>query len=276
MKTLYVSDLDGTLLTPDIEVSDFTAETLNRLIARGLNFSVATARTAFTVMPILNKINLNVPLILMNGTVVFDAQKREYLKTDYLPETAAQALFETLKKNNASGFVYVIEDGVLKSCYEKLDNEHSRVFMEERKKKYSKSFTKLESYSVINKGNIVFFSYADTFEKVSPIKEELEKRDDLHVEFYHDIYADGMWFLEVCNPAASKRSALDFLRAYGGYEKVVSFGDNLNDVPLFSGSDVSCAMANAKPGAIEKADFVILGNDRDGVARWIEEDFANG
>ena len=43
MKTLYISDLDGTLLNPNAELSAYTKDTLNRMIADGLCFSVATA-----------------------------------------------------------------------------------------------------------------------------------------------------------------------------------------------------------------------------------------
>jgi hydroxymethylpyrimidine pyrophosphatase-like HAD family hydrolase len=45
-KTLCISDLDGTLLNKNAELSEYTADALNDLIAKGLRFSVATARTA--------------------------------------------------------------------------------------------------------------------------------------------------------------------------------------------------------------------------------------
>ena len=44
MKTLYLSDLDGTLLSGSQTVSDFTARTINELVSRGMVFSYATAR----------------------------------------------------------------------------------------------------------------------------------------------------------------------------------------------------------------------------------------
>ena len=47
LDTLYISDLDGTLLTPECKVSDETASALNTMIANGLFFTVATARSAF-------------------------------------------------------------------------------------------------------------------------------------------------------------------------------------------------------------------------------------
>ena len=51
ISTLYVSDLDGTLLNPDSRVSERSAAILNRLVERGVMFTPATARTPATVQP---------------------------------------------------------------------------------------------------------------------------------------------------------------------------------------------------------------------------------
>ena len=48
MSTLYVCDLDGTLLTPKAQLSPRTVTILNRLLDRGLLFTVASARTPAT------------------------------------------------------------------------------------------------------------------------------------------------------------------------------------------------------------------------------------
>ena len=48
MKTLYVSDLDGTLLRSDETISTYSAETLNALTKKGMLFSYATARSYHT------------------------------------------------------------------------------------------------------------------------------------------------------------------------------------------------------------------------------------
>ena len=48
MKTLYVSDLDGTLLRSNISTSDFTNRTINDLVGKGMLFSYATARSYVT------------------------------------------------------------------------------------------------------------------------------------------------------------------------------------------------------------------------------------
>ena len=44
MKTLFVSDLDGTLLTKEERVSDYSREHINALLARGLDFTLIDIR----------------------------------------------------------------------------------------------------------------------------------------------------------------------------------------------------------------------------------------
>ena len=57
-KTLYVSDLDGTLLNSRSLVSPFTTAALNELIADGMMFSIATARTPATVVALMEAVQL--------------------------------------------------------------------------------------------------------------------------------------------------------------------------------------------------------------------------
>jgi hypothetical protein len=67
MNTLYISDLDGTLLNGDTEVSRYSAGRLNSMMAGGAEFSIATARTAATAKHILSGLDLALPVVLMNG-----------------------------------------------------------------------------------------------------------------------------------------------------------------------------------------------------------------
>ena len=47
MKTLFISDLDGTLLQPDAKLSQYTINTINQLIDKGMLFTVATSVGGF-------------------------------------------------------------------------------------------------------------------------------------------------------------------------------------------------------------------------------------
>lgn len=72
-KTLYISDLDGTLLRLDETVSAFTAETVNRLEAEGILFSYATARSYLTASKVTAGITARLPVIVYNGAFIIDS-----------------------------------------------------------------------------------------------------------------------------------------------------------------------------------------------------------
>jgi 5-amino-6-(5-phospho-D-ribitylamino)uracil phosphatase len=273
MKTLYISDLDGTLLNKSAEISEFTETSLCRLIENGVNFSVATARTAATTLQMVSGIPINIPVILMNGASIYDVQNSTYVKTYFIEQQSVKQLFSAIKQHNVTGFVYVVEYNTLSTWYERINSDHTRRFVEERIQKYGKQFTQIDDFSGLVDKPVLYYSVCDLKEKLVPLQEELCKIDDLHVEFYRDVYEEGYWYLEACSVHASKYNAVNFLREEYGFDKVVSFGDNLNDLPMFLASDESYAVANAKPEVKEKATSVILGNDEDGVVKWLLERF---
>ena len=72
MKTLYVSDLDGTLLDGNSQIPELVLKELNRLIQEGLLFTVATGRSYTSVTPVIQGLNLKLPAILLNGVHLFE------------------------------------------------------------------------------------------------------------------------------------------------------------------------------------------------------------
>ena len=72
MKTLYVSDLDGTLLRSNQETSEYTNNVINSLTDKGMIFSYATARSLITAKKATMGIQAKIPLIVYNGAFVID------------------------------------------------------------------------------------------------------------------------------------------------------------------------------------------------------------
>ena len=80
MKTLYVSDLDGTLLQSNERTSDYTNMVINKLTDKGMLFSYATARSLITAKKAAKGINAKIPLIVYNGAFIIDNVTGEILK----------------------------------------------------------------------------------------------------------------------------------------------------------------------------------------------------
>lgn len=271
--TLYISDLDGTLLDRNAEVSEYTKKTLNELIIGGMNFSVATARTAATAYKILEDINVNIPVIVMNGACVYDLNENKYIKIEGITDRAKKCMFDILNEYNLTGFLYCINDDNLETYYQDENAPNAKSFIEERVRKYGKKFTLVNDVSEHLYENVVYYSVTEKEEKLWDAALKLSNIEGLNIELYRDVYNDGYWFLEICSDKASKYNAVNYLKKEYGFNRVVGFGDNLNDLSLFSACDESYAVSNAKPEVKEKSTAVIGSNIESGVACFLTERF---
>ncbi len=264
-KTLFVSDLDGTLLNTQAELSASTAGKLNELIDRGVCFSAATARTWATVRFLMQDVHLTLPVVLMNGVCIYDPVKERYVHADYIGPDAAKRLLDAMKRANVRTFLYKILDDQIHVYYDKAGNQAMEEFMEERRRKYNKVFNQVSDLETVIDEHVVYFCMLDDKEKLDPVYEEAIRDPALHVEYYQDIYSKELYYLEVCASKASKAGSVRWLKEAYGFEHLVVFGDNLNDLPMFRVADESYAVSNAVPAVKEAADGVIGSNMEDGV-----------
>lgn len=271
MRTLYISDLDGTLLQPNVELSEKTITILNDLIKQGMLFSVATARSIASAKTILKDVAIAMPIILMNGVCIYDLGKDKYIKVETFSDESIALLMSVISSNKLKGFAYTIKDGKMATYYEDLEAKPLRDYYEERVNKYQKQFTQVEDFTSLAKEPLIYFSLLDRKELLEPIYHIVEAIPDLNCVFYKDNYSPDWWYLEIFSKHASKYHAVLYLRTYLNLDSIVCFGDNRNDLPLFEASDHRLAVANAVAELKEKADEVIQSNIEDGVAIWLKK-----
>ena len=81
MQTLYITDLDGTLLGADGRVSAESVSILAPMLRQGLPLTVATARSPATVVQLLQALPIALPAVLMTGTILYDLPARRTIGT---------------------------------------------------------------------------------------------------------------------------------------------------------------------------------------------------
>ncbi|MHB1151471.1 MAG: Cof-type HAD-IIB family hydrolase [Eubacteriales bacterium] len=272
-KTLYISDLDGTLLKSDATLAGETKDRLNNLIKQGMHFTAATARTSASVIHILDGLNINVPCILMNGVCLYDLNELRYISAEKIKPHAAERLIEVIHRLGLSGFMFSVKDNELYCCYENTSSPNAEGFIEERVRKYGKRFILVPDFYDFGIDDVVYYSLSDTEEKLRAVYDTLTKDESLRLEFYRDVYNEDFWYLEVCAAGVSKSHALKKLRDLYCFDKVVCFGDNINDLPMFESSDECYAVANAREEVKQAATAVIKSNTEKGVIEWLEQNF---
>jgi len=270
-KTLYVSDLDGTLLRSDETLSDYTCEVINRLTEEGVLFSYATARSVITARKATKGLNAKIPVIVYNGAFVIDNVSGEVLLSNYFG-TDAEMILQELLEYDVRPIVYSLYGGRERFCYVvSRQTEGMKFFVESRKGDPRE--TPVSWDEELFGGDIFYFSCIDEPEKLLSLYERFQEKH--HCIYHKDIYSGAQW-LEILPVNASKANAVMQLKRYLNCEKVVAFGDGKNDMDMFEMADSCYAVSNAVEELKAVADGVIGSNNDDSVAKWLEQQFAAG
>lgn len=268
MKTLYVTDLDGTLLRSDEHTSDFTNDVINDLVSRGLIFSYATARSYQTARKATGGLHAGFPLIVYNGTMVVDNLSGEFLIKNFFGKDIT-AVIEDLIQHDVFPIVYAFINGTERFSYipEKC-SENAKLFLNSRKQDIRNHPVAREAD--LSCGEIFYITCIDSYEKLQPL---YHKYAHIHrCLFQEDIYSKHQW-LEIMPKAASKANAIRQLKAHLDCQKVVVFGDGMNDLDMFEMAEEAYAVSNAADELKQIATAVIGSNNEDAVAKWLR-DFA--
>lgn len=274
MKTLYISDLDGTLLGSDALPSEYTVNTINFLIEKGYNITFATARSVSSAAAILPDFKLKLPVVMMNGVCLTDVAAKKQLNVFSMSRETAERTVEIFQRHGRPPMYFTVdENGEICVDFKLIKSEYEQEFMKVRKSRY-KHFVQCEEYNTEN--SAIYLSAIDRRETVDAIAEELKAVEGIGFTYYLDTYSDGQYFIEVYSSLAGKQNAIDILKKNYGFDRVVAFGDNGNDVEMLKNADLAVAVGNAQAVAKEAADIVIDTNENNGVAKYLYELYKKG
>lgn len=268
MSTLYITDLDGTFLNSKAELSKTSKNMINCAIDNGVQFTVATARTFATVMQMFDGIRLELPLVLMNGVMLYDPVKRRIVSSHSIDKESMKQVISVYRNYGIYPLVYRLKDDYLEIEYYSTDNPNQMKYVNKRTESSGKKFVYSSDFSVDGKSEVIYIVTLDTYEKLLPIYKNLKKISGISCVFYRDNYTD-CYFLELFSGGISKASAMLEVKNITGSEKVVAFGDNLNDIELFKVADEAYAVENACDELKAISTGIIGSNDNDSVAKYI-------
>ena len=95
---LFISGLDDTLLTKGEALSDYSKIELNRMLDEGANFTISTIRTPASLLDPMRDIRLRLPVIAMDGAVLYDIREKQYLKVYVISHQRARRVLELVRR----------------------------------------------------------------------------------------------------------------------------------------------------------------------------------
>ena len=266
MKPLFISDLDGTLLNERGELDEETVRILRAMIRQGHLFTVATARSVVSAGDILKQLNLQIPAVLMNGVMLYDTAREHCIHYEVIDPPLVWRALEIFERGGRLPYRYTFDGKEFSVEYHRLYHEADREYALERQDKYPR-FERVDAYCP--QGDTVYLTALDRHEVLAPIVAGLRALGRVSVTFYQDAYNEEMWFCECFSAHANKAAGARRVQQLVGADRLVAFGDNTNDIPLFEAADEGYAVANGVAELRALADGVIGSNREQGVARYL-------
>lgn len=273
-KTLYVSDLDGTLMRNDETLSPYTVRTINELVAGGLAFTYATARSIGSARPIAGGLRLTLPVVTRNGAVLADNTTGELIEKAVFTREEVILLKELLPELPKYGFVSCfLDDRMIRTALPGKHSEGLEGYLDFYRNDPTMALVK--DFDGLFQGKPGYVTMIGEKEEIRPIYEKARVYPGWESLFQKDTYRDEYW-LEICPQNCTKAKTLLKIKERYGFERLVVFGDSLNDLSMFRIADEAYAVANACEELKEAATGVIGNNEDDAVAAFLKERAGRG
>jgi Cof subfamily protein (haloacid dehalogenase superfamily) len=272
-RTLFVSDLDGTLLGPDAALSAYSQHALRSLIADGLLFTVATARTLPSIRALLGGIALPLPVIELNGAFVSDLATGRHLMVQALRPDVAATVMARIRRRGLSPFIATSCDDEDHLYHAELANPAMVWYRDEKIAFRDPRLRAIDDLHAALGEPVVGFTLLAERDAMTQLAAEIraELADLVQIHLFENVYCPGWWELSIHDRHATKSGAIARLRRSLDLEarRLVVFGDSINDLDMFRDADHAIAVENAVPEIIAVASEIAGRNDQDGVVRWI-------
>lgn len=261
---LIATDLDGTLLASDAQVSTRTRAALDAARAAGIQVVPVTARQPIGLRAVAAGAGFDAWALCSNGSFGIHLTTNEMLFADELDSETLRTVAEALSASIPGLLFASVRDGgegfVAQHGYAAIAdlNDHKR--------------------DPQTMGGVPLDQVLD-----APTLKLVVRHPELAPPLIYDALQtlgltgfaatlSGAPFVEVMAEGVSKATGLAQLCAHLGIEQheVLAFGDALNDVEMLHWAGHGVAVANAEAAAKDAADEITASNDDDGVAQVIE------
>jgi Cof subfamily protein (haloacid dehalogenase superfamily) len=283
--SLVALDLDGTVLSRDLEIAPAVLRTIVAARARGVHITLATGRMFGATLPYAELLGVEDPVICYQGALIRHPQTGEIYDHVGMPGAAAAEAIDLLRASDIFVIAYIDERLWVAERRPELDT-YMRWHPEGAEVVVAPDLADLvasTSARLLSQGaSAVSADLAGLAAEASPTKllflaepsvvEREVARLAEHFAGRLTVLRSHALFGELTAPGISKGAALQTLAARLSIprEQVIAIGDQENDLPMIEWAGLGLAMGNAIPEVRAAADAIIPSVEEAGVAWAIE------
>ncbi|NLE25669.1 MAG: HAD family phosphatase [Clostridiaceae bacterium] len=257
---LMAVDIDGTLINNSGELTDNTINAIRQWVEKGFIFTIASGRPIQGIEGLNKTLDLDVPFITHNGAMVVMGKSKQVLYDKKLSRNDAEQIIRLGEKYNVTMIIWI-------------DNKLYVPKLTERVNTYKKISgvdpIVIDNIEQLIENGVTKILWYDEVERVEQFKKEIGRYLSENINFH----PTRPYFMEFVDKNASKAIAMEKLGEYYGIKQseMIAVGDGFNDLSMIEYAGLGVAMANAPDEVKEKADYITLSNEEDGVAHVIHE-----
>lgn len=250
-------DLDGTLLNSRHQLTNRTKMALQSAMEQGVQVLLATGKTRYSAREAIEQLNLTTPGVYLQGLILYngDGSVREQIQLE--PELVRH-IIDFAERQSISLAAY---------CGLRIYTPH-RTAQTDKLGKYHEPLPEQIPVDELEALPVNKILLIDEPDRVTAVREALASEVEGRATLVQAL--DDM--LEILPYGASKGAGLKRLLEQLGIapEHVLAIGDAENDIEMLQLAGIGVAVGNAMPETKAAADYVVAGNDEDGVAEAIE------
>lgn len=279
MNTVYVSDLDGTLLGDNAILSSFSKKVLHELLHQGLHFTVASARSVVSMQVMLKGLNIRLPVIEFNGAFISDLDSGRHEIINSICPDVVESIYKLILEFGCVPFVSSFNGTEDCAYYKDVINDGMLWYLNDRLTSKDRRWRAISDLTHSFRDQVVCLTVIGHAQQLLELQGAIIQRHGTTVETHliENQYSPGWYWLTIHDCKATKDQAIrTLLENYGlGESEIVVFGDQINDIKMFKIAARAIAVANADAELKRYATLVIGSNTEDSVVKYIHQDWSN-
>lgn len=221
---LFVSGMDDTLLSVQETITPYSVILLNRMLDDGAKFTIATMRTPASLIENLQGIRIQLPVIAMDGAVLFDMKEKRYLKKYEISYEETKEILNFIEQRNFHVFINATVEDSWVIYYSDFKNEvEDKIYNSMRKSPY-RNYVKRD----IPEGqDILYLMIVDKTDIIESLYLDLHSNGltkSYKILKYESNDYSGFTYIKIYNREATKDNMITYLAEHVNAEKVITFG----------------------------------------------------
>jgi Cof subfamily protein (haloacid dehalogenase superfamily) len=258
--SLVISDVDGTLVTPDKELTPASARAAQRLADNGIGFTVVSSRPPAGLRMLVAPLSLRLPMGAFSGSAIVEPDLA-VIEEHFIPEAAARRSVDMLSEGGADVWLYTPGGWLVRDPRD--------YYIPKEKRTIQADPIVVPDFGPYLARAFKIVGSSEDFDRLAACETAIRTA----VAGQAFVVRSQSYYLDITPPGLDKGTFLDALsrRLAVPPAAVAVLGDMANDLAMFRKAGLSIAMGNATAEVKASATHATAANTDDGFAKAIED-----